>query len=154
MKKTAKTADLEKRIEELTGDLQRMRADFENYRKRVEGEKEVVKQVAVENIISRLLPIIDTVERAVAHTPKEIAHDPWVEGISGLSKQLATLLAGLQLERIDASVDTVFDPELHQAVQFDNQSEGDQEVIAEELQTGYKYNGAIIRPSMVRVTTR
>lgn len=142
------------RIEDLTGDLQRTRADFENYRKRVEVEKQNARAAGESMAILRLLPVIDNIERAIVHIPEELADNKWAQGVTGLVKQLEKALESLNLKRIEASAGTVFNPELHEAIQFDEEAEGDQEVIAEELQAGYALNGQPIRHAMVKVTRK
>ena len=150
--KTKKTEDLEQQLGELTLDLQRTRADFENYRKRVEAEKQSAQDLGQTKAIMKLLPVIDTIERAIANVPAELADNAWAKGVAGLSKQLDKQLKEIGLEKIDAKPGTPFNPELHQAVQFDEEAEGDKEVIAEELRAGYILNGAVIRDAMVKVT--
>lgn len=147
-----KTEDLEQQLGELTLDLQRTRADFENYRKRVEAEKQAAQDLGQTKAIMKLLPVIDTIERAIANVPAELADNAWAKGVAGLSKQLDKQLKDLGLEKIDAKPGTPFNPELHQAVQFDEAAEGDKEVIAEELRAGYILNGAVVRDAMVKVT--
>lgn len=142
------------RIEDLTGDLQRTRADFENYRKRVEIEKQNARTAGESMAILRLLPVIDNIERAIVHVPEELADNKWTQGITGLVKQLEKALESLNLKRIEATPGTVFDPELHEAIQFDEDTDGDQEVIAEELQAGYMLNGQPIRHAMVKVARK
>ncbi len=153
-KKKTDDAAMQQQLEELTLDLQRTRADFENYRKRVDGEKQLAKENGEKQAVLKLLPVIDTIERAIVHTPEDIAAHPWVQGVGGLIKQLDSALAAMDLKRIVADQGTVFDPELHQAVQFDDTAEGEQEVIAEELQAGYTLGGTPIRHAMVRVTRK
>ena len=150
--KTKKTEDLEQQLGELTLDLQRTRADFENYRKRVEAEKQAAQDLGQTKAIMKLLPVIDTIERAIANVPAELADNAWAKGVAGLNKQLDKQLKDLGLEKIDAKPGTPFNPELHQAVQFDEAAEGDKEVIAEELRAGYILNGAVVRDAMVKVT--
>jgi len=147
-----KTEDLEQQLGELTLDLQRTRADFENYRKRVEAEKQAAQGLGQTKAIMKLLPVIDTIERAIANVPAELADNAWAKGVAGLSKQLDKQLKDLGLEKIDAKPGTPFNPELHQAVQFDEAAEGDKEVIAEELRAGYILNGAVVRDAMTKVT--
>lgn len=142
----------EAKIVELTQDLQRIRADFENYRKRTEAEKEEARQTGKRQAVLSLLPVIDNIERAIAHRPKELADNPWAEGVANLVKNLEKSLSSLNLSRIDASVGTVFDPRLHEAIQFDEDSTGSREVIAEELQPGYMLGASVIRHAMVKVT--
>lgn len=139
---------------ELTADLQRVRADFENYRKRVEVEKQQASEMGEMRAIYKLLPVIDTIERAIAHVPKELKDNQWAMGVMALEKQLEKQLSDMELIRIDSKKGTKFDPELHQAVQFDEEAEGKDEVIDEELQAGYTLRGTPIRHAMVRVTKK
>jgi molecular chaperone GrpE len=154
MAKSKKQQELETQIEEITLDLQRTRADFENYRKRVELEKTQARQSGQTHAIMQLLPTIDNIERAIAHVPAELKDNNWAQSIVGLTKQLDKSLAALNLTRIDATEGSVFNPELHEAVQFDEEAEGDQEVIAEELQAGYSLNDIPVRHAMVKVTKK
>lgn len=154
MAKSKKQEELEQQLGELTADLQRTRADFENYRKRSEADKASMYQAGQGAAILKLLPVIDNIERAVAHTPEELADNKWAQGVKSLVKNLEKALAGLNLERIDATPGTVFNPELHEAIQFDEDAEGEQEVIAEELQAGYLLSGQPVRHAMVKVTRK
>lgn len=151
MTKKKKDEDYEQQLGELTLDLQRTRADFENYRKRIESEKAMARADGKITAISQLLPIVDTIERAIAHTPEELKDNAWAAGIAGLLKKLDKMLADLGVRRIDAKVGAPFNPELHDAVQFD-ESDGEHEVIAEELQAGYMLGDDVLRHSMVKVT--
>lgn len=150
--KGKKTDELEQQIAELTGDLQRTRADFENYRKRVEMEKTAAREAGQSAAILKLLPVIDNIERAVMHVPQDLTENKWAQGVAGLAKNLDKSLEALNLKRIEASEGTEFNPELHEAIQFDEDAEGEKEVIATELQAGYLLNGRPIRHAMVKVT--
>lgn len=154
MSKTKKQTKHEQKIDELTADLQRVRADFENYRKRNEVEIANAHQNGGDSMILKLLPVIDTLERAVNHMPEDISDHKWVKGVGGVAKNLEKMLSELEIIRIEAKPGQTFDPELHYAVQVDEDSSGDTEVIAEELQSGYKRNGVVLRHSMVKVTHR
>ena len=145
---------LQLKIDELTTDLKRTRADFENYRKRVDDEKAAIRIAGAEKATVDLLPVIDNVERAIAHIPQDINQHPWVKGIESLIKQLDKTLAHLGVARIDSKAGTLFNPELHQAVQMDEDAEGDTEIIDSELQAGYTLNSRVIRHAMVRVTRK
>ena len=147
-----RTEDLQQQLGELTLDLQRTRADFENYRKRVEAEKQSAHQMGQAKSVMKLLPVIDTIERAVANVPEELQDNAWAMGVAGLNKQLDKQLKEIGLEKINAKPGTLFNPELHQAIQFDESAEGDKEVIAEELRAGYTLDGVVIRDAMVKVT--
>lgn len=154
MAKSKGQVELEQQLGELTADLQRTRADFENYRKRVEQEKIAARASGQTAAILKLLPVIDNIERAVVHVPDELKDNKWAAGVAALAKNLEKSLEGLHLKRITATKGTEFDPELHEAIQFDEEAEGETEVIAEELQAGYLLDGQPIRHAMVRVTRR
>lgn len=146
--------DMSQQVADLTADLQRTRADFENYRKRVEGEKAAARASGQSSAIHKLLPVIDTIDRAVAHMPVELADNKWVDGVAKLPKSLEKALQSLGVMRINAAPGVEFDPSLHEAIQFDEEATGDKEVIAEELQAGYSLDGIPIRPAMVKVTRK
>lgn len=144
--------EFEQQLGELTLDLQRTRADFENYRKRMETEKTAAREAGQASAIMKLLPVVDNIERAIAYTPEELKDNKWVQGVGSLVKNLEKSLESLNLARIDAKVGTEFNPELHEAIQFDEDATGEKEVVEEELQAGYTLNGHVIRHAMVKVT--
>ena len=127
--------------------LKRLRADFENFRRRTNKEKEEVGQVAKEEFIRALLPLIDNFSRAMA---ADKSSDNFYQGISMIAKQFAEILQNQGLEPINAE-GQMFDPNFHQAVgrvQNDTLPEG---AVAAVLQTGYKMNDRVLRPAMVQV---
>ncbi|MBR2589278.1 nucleotide exchange factor GrpE [Candidatus Saccharibacteria bacterium] len=128
------------KIVELTADLQRTRADFENYRKQMDLQKAQTAEFAREETIKKVLPLLDDFERAIAATP----------GLEPLAKNLEKTTKELGLEKINSNVDTEFNPDYHDAVMMEG-GDGNKEVIAESLRSGYIYNGAVIRPAMVKV---
>lgn len=152
MAKSKIQEQLEQQIGELTVDLQRTRADFENYRKRAESDKLQARESGQASAILKLLPVIDNIERAIAYTPAELKDNSWVQSVAGLTKNLDKSLESLNLKRIDATAGTPFNPDFHEAIQFDEEATGEHEVIAEELQAGYTLNGYPIRHAMVKVT--
>jgi molecular chaperone GrpE len=154
MTKSKKQTELEQQIGELTQDLQRTRADFENYRKRADEEKARARETGATSMIMKLLPVVDTIERAIDVIPQDLAENQWVKGIAGVGKQLTKQLDALEIKKIDATPGAPFNPDIHQAVQFDEESEGETEVIAEELQPGYTLNGVVIRHAMVKVVRK
>ncbi len=153
MPKNKKQEDLEQRLGELTLDLQRTRADFENFRKRVDTEKAMARSNGRLSAILELLPLLDTIERATNHIPDRLATDSWAQGVVGLAKRLDKAMKNLGISRIVVKPGDRFDPSLHEAVQFE-EAEGDHEVIAEELQAGYKLGDEVLRHSMVKVTRK
>lgn len=138
-KKEVSAEDLEKKITELTNDLQRTRADFENYRKQVEGQKLVEKKSAKLATVYKMLPLLDDIERAVVT----------YEELKPLEKSLEKTLKELGLVRIDSKKGVEFNPDIFEAVMVEG--EGEKEVVAETLRPGYYYEGEVLRPAMVRV---
>jgi molecular chaperone GrpE len=96
-----------------------------------------------------LLPVIDNLERALKHVPKELENNDYVKGVQGVVKQFEKTLAELGVERIK-TVNEPFDPRYHEAVSME-EGDGDTEVVSEELQAGYKLGDEVIRHAMVRV---
>lgn len=152
MAKSQKQEELEQQVGELTLDLQRTRADFENYRKRVDADRAATYQHGQSAAVVKLLPVIDNIERAIAHMPPELADNKWAQGVTSLVKNIEKSLESMNVKRIEATPGTVFNPELHEAIQIDEDAEGDKEVVAEELQAGYTHAGVPIRHAMVKVT--
>lgn len=149
-----RVVELEQQVSELTQDLQRTRADFENYRKRVDEEKVRARELGAEQVVVKLLPIFDTIDKAVAHFPDDLKGNAWAEGVASISKNLTKLIDDLKLEKIEADAGkTKFDPELHHAISVD-ETDGETEIVAEELQSGYKLKGNVVRESLVRVTRK
>ena len=142
MKKTTEknnNEELNAKIVELTNDLQRTRADFENFRKQVEQQKETEKSRAKLATIYKVLPLLDDIDRAIG-TYAELAP---------LSKSMEKTLGELGLKKIEAGAEIEFDPDLHEAVMAEG--EGEKEAISEVLRPGYYYEDIVLRPAMVKV---
>jgi len=149
---TPKTTRTEAKIAELTADLQRIQAEFMNYKRRNEGEYLQAIQTGKERAIIALLPIIDSIERAIEHEPKDIKDHTWVKGITVLAKQLDGQLETIGLKKIGV-IGEIFDPNKHEAVVLDK-SEGETEVISGVVQTGYQFGEDVLRPAIVKVTRK
>jgi molecular chaperone GrpE len=147
--KVGKTTITSTKIAELTVDLQRLQAEFINYKNRAELERGQAVQIGKEQAIVALLPIIDSIERAIEHEPKDIKNHVWVKGITVLAKQLDSQLEAIGLKKI-GQVGEVFDPNKHEAVVLD-EGEGETEVISGVIQTGYQFGEDILRPAIVKV---
>ena len=137
-------------LAEMTADLQRTRADFENFRKNVESRVSSAQTLGEKKAILAILPFLDDVERAISHLPSDLAENAWAQNVVKMSKNLEKNLAKIGVERIDSSAGVLFDPELHEAIQFDDEGDGE-EIVAEELRAGYKIRGEILRHAMVKV---
>jgi len=153
MSKSPKVAkpskQLEQQVVELTEALQRERADSENIRRRHEEQIGAIKNLVKTNVVRELLPVIDNFERSLKHVPKDLETNDYVQGVRAVVKQFDKTLTDIGVERIK-TVGEVFNPLYHEAVAVD-EGEGSLEVVAEELQAGYKIGGDIIRHAIVKV---
>ncbi|MDB5175618.1 MAG: grpE [Candidatus Saccharibacteria bacterium] len=144
--------DWQQKIDDLTSALQHERADAMNLRRRHNEEMAGLRNRIRSSVISDLLPVIDNFERALKHVPEDLAEHDYIKGIQGVVKQFEKTLGDMGVERI-ATVDQPFDPKYHEAVSME-EGEGSEEVVSEELQSGYKLGDDVIRHAMVRVTTK
>jgi molecular chaperone GrpE len=143
---------LAKENAELNNAMLRERADAMNIRKRAEDEKLKLGSYYKALVVKELLPTIDNFERALKSVPKELESNDYIKGIESTVKQFAATLNKLGVERIK-TVGEVFNPELHEAVTMD-EGDGKEEIVTEELQSGYTMNGEVLRHSMVRVSLK
>ena len=142
-----KKDEKEDKIAELTDRLQRQMAEFENYRKRTEKEKSTMYDMGARDILEKLLPVVDNFERGLEGADEK---DPFAEGMAMIYRQLMTMLTEAGVEPIEA-VGKEFDPNLHNAVMHIDDEQYGENIVAEELQKGYKYKDHVIRFSMVKV---
>ena len=134
-----KNEELEEKIIELTNDLQRTRADFENFRKQIEVQKSTERETVKFATVYKILPLLDDMERAINS----------YEELAPLKKSLEKTMQDLDLARIASEKGVEFNPDLHDAVMVEG--DGEKEVIAETLRPGYFYEGKVLRPAMVKV---
>ena len=141
--------ELEMQVAQLTEALQRERADAMNLRRRHDEEKAEMGVFYKSQVLESLLPAIDNLELSLKHVPQALATDNYVKGVQSVAKQFDEALASLGLEKIP-TVGEHFNPHLHEAVQHED-GDGEDDVVSEELQTGWKIGEKIIRPAMVKV---
>lgn len=137
-------------VEALTEALQRERADSANIRRRHDEQLASLKNIVKAGVVRDLLPVIDNFERALKHVPKELADNDYVKGVQGVVKQFEKVLSDIGVVRIK-TVGEPFDPTFHEAVSMED-ADGDTEIVAEELQSGYTIGDEVLRHAMVRVT--
>jgi molecular chaperone GrpE len=140
---------LQAQIAELTDALQRERADAVNLRRRHDEQVASLKNVVKANVVRDLLPVIDNFERALKHVPKELEANDYIKGVQAVVKQFEKTLADMGVEKIK-TVGGPFDPRYHEAVQMED-GDGAQEIVSEELQSGYRVGDDVIRHAMVKV---
>lgn len=149
---TKETTDINPKdiqIQELTDTIKRLQADFENYKKRIEREKEQFVGYSCENIIKKILPFLDSFELSLKNSQN---HEDFLKGIELIYSQLWEILEKEGLEKIKAEGE-MFNPEEHEAL-LSQQSEAKENTILEELQKGYMLKGKIIRPTKVKVAKK
>lgn len=130
-------------------DLQRLKAEFENYRKRMLKEQTALVERASAAVVERLLPVLDNFELALLAADRTKDYQSMVRGVEMVYGEFIEVLKKEGLERIDA-LHKPFDPELHEAVMH-AEGEGDTVVVVDEMRPGYRFAGRVLRPVMVKV---
>jgi molecular chaperone GrpE len=129
---------------------QRARAEFANYKKRVERENEDARQLITSEIILHYLSIMDDLERALENAPEEEEFLEWVSGIDLIYQKLGAILESEGVEAIETEGER-FDPNLHEAISYEESEDFESGSVIAVTQHGYKLGDRIIRPTMVRV---
>lgn len=129
------------------GNWQRAEADFANYKKRVEQDRAEFAHFANAGLISALLPVVDDFERALENAAADPEAAPWMEGMQLIYRKLRSVLEDHGLTEIEAE-GSKFDPHLHEAVMC---VEGEEGIVCEEVQKGYRLRDRLLRPAMVKV---
>ncbi len=125
----------------------RLMADFQNFKRRVEKEKTDIYSYANEKLVTELLAVLDNFERALEHGDEE---ESFLQGMNNIFKMLKGVLEKSGLEEIEA-LGCEFDPNFHNAVMTEDSDEYESNHVSCVLQKGYKLNGKVIRPAMVKV---
>ena len=141
---------LNEKISELEDKVKRQMAEFDNFRKRTDKEKNAMFETGAKSVIEKILPVVDNFERGLASIPEEEKGTPFAEGMEMIYKQLIGELEKMEVKPIPA-VGEEFDPNLHNAVMQVESDEYESGVIAQELQKGYTYRDSVVRHSMVAV---
>lgn len=149
---------LEKEIESLRQDVEeqkdgwlRTRADFENYKKRVQRDAERSHQDSMTSVIKAFLSVSDDLERALKNQPENQEVESWVNGIELIHQKLMNQMKNLGVERLDVKPGDEFDPNIHEAITQEENPDFEDGQIIDVIQPGYKISTRIIRPAMVRV---
>lgn len=129
--------------------LQRLKAEFDNYRKRAERERGQLEDRITGDFCKKLLPILDDLERALTHTKG--SSEAMLSGVELVHQNLWGLLEREGLSRVPA-VGRAFDPYIHEAVMVEGNHSGPGEIVTEEIQAGYQYRGRLLRPAKVKVS--
>jgi molecular chaperone GrpE len=148
----AAPADAKPLTDDNVAALQRMAADFANYRKRTDAERVEFAKFAKSDVIAKLLDVLDAYDRALATVPEDLVGAPWVEGMWLIERKLRQILEAEGLTSID-SLGQPFDPYLHQAVAH-IESDAPEGTVINEHQKAYRLHDRVIRPAMVTVAKK
>ncbi|MEP7360609.1 MAG: nucleotide exchange factor GrpE [Chloroflexota bacterium] len=129
---------------------QRSAADFSNYKRRTEQEREAMVGLANEILLAKLLTIIDDFDRAIANMPADLQGVSWVGGISAIDRKLDQLLESEGLTPIEA-LGKQFDPHEHEAIAQEDRPGVPEGTVVAQLQKGYRIRDRVLRPAMVAV---
>ncbi len=143
-------AALELEAEEHKNNWMRAMADFKNYKRRTETERDDLIRNASAGLILKLLPVVDDLTRAMAHVPAEISNNQWFNGVKQVQRKFELVLEGAGVQVIPA-VGEDFDPNVHEAVMYEEAGDDQAHKVVEELQRGYKLGERVLRPTMVKV---
>lgn len=149
-KSDKKQDKMKEQLDELSDKVMRQMAEFDNYRKRTEKEKQQMFETGARTVIEKLLPVVDNFERGLAALKEDAEKTPFEEGMLMTYKQLMSELEKLEVKPLDA-VGKEFDPNLHNAVMHVDDEEVGENIVVEELQKGYTYRDTVVRHSMVKV---
>lgn len=149
---------LEAELERIAGEkdalheqLLRTMADMQNYKRRVEQDRQALQLRATESLLNDLLPVLDSFDRTLAAAQKGASLESMVEGIMGVDRQLRTTLEARRLSRV-ATVGHKFDENVHEAILVDPDSEAPEGTIVDELEAGYRLGDIVLRPARVKVS--
>ncbi|WP_440602563.1 nucleotide exchange factor GrpE [Bacillus sp. GB_SG_008] len=145
-----KVDELQAKLSETEGRMLRLQADFENYKRRVQLDKQAAEKYRSQSLVSDILPALDNFERAMQVEASDEQMKSLLQGMEMVYRQLLEALNKEGVEAIEA-VGKQFDPHEHQAVMQVEDSEFESNAVVEELQKGYKLKDRVIRPSMVKV---
>jgi len=137
------------RAEEYLDSLQRERAAFQNYKKRVERERADQGRVITGNVLLKFLPVLDDFYRAMELVPED-EQDQWFEGMALILRKLEQILQDEGVSEIKA-LGEPFDPNLHEAVGMDDSTQADSGTVTQVMQRGYLLGDRVLRPALVRV---
>ena len=141
---------LNQKVDEFSDGWQRERAEFANYRKRMNRNLDAQKVNNKIDIINKYLTVKDDLERALKNMPASLIDEPWIDGIQLINQKLSNRLDGEGIEPIPAE-GLAFDPAVHEAISHEDDPEVKSGFIIEVIQQGYTINERVVRPSQVRV---
>ncbi len=129
---------------------QRARAEFANYKKRVERELKDSHSSAAGSVLKDVLPVIDDLERAMNNIPEDLQGNAWIGGVNMIQRKLYKILENYQVTVLDPTGEP-FDPNLHEAIGMEDSDDVDSGHVTATMQKGYVQGERVLRPALVRV---
>jgi molecular chaperone GrpE len=144
-------AEAEEKVAEYLDGWQRAQAAFANFRKRTEAEQAHWRGTANAQLLTRLLPVLDDFRRAFETVPESYNDDPWLDGIRLVQRKVKAILDSESVTPIELECGDAFDPNIHQAVLYQEVEGFDEGEVVAEIETGYTMGDRVLRPSLVVV---
>lgn len=151
VKKKKITKKSEQQIIDLENQLRRLAAEFDNYRKRTDEEKQQVVQLAQSRTLLELCPVLDNFRRATEHLPQHLVDDNWVKGVLYVEKQLEQIFEQFGVKKIK-TVGEAFNPQFHEAISSEPSGTVPEHTILNEVESGYEQQGKVLKPAKVIVS--
>jgi len=142
--------EIKKQLDESTDGWQRERADFVNYKKRIDRERDLQRGIVTGELCKKFLVVLDDLERAMKNRPQEGDGANWADGIDLVIRKMQGILEMENIQRIPAEIE-LFDPNRHEAVSSEASNDHESGAIIEVLQQGYLIGDRVLRPALVRV---
>ncbi len=130
----------------------RLAAEFDNYRRRTEEERQALVGMVQARTLLELTPVLDNFRRATNHLPEDLKGNNWVTGVLYVEKQLEGIFEQLGLQKIK-TVGEPFNPQLHEAIETEPNETIDKDHICSEVEAGYQLNGKVLKPAKVKVSS-
>jgi molecular chaperone GrpE len=150
---TAALSEAEARAAEYLDGWQRARAEFANYRRRQEQQRQQMQVVAKASVLLQLLPVMDDLKRALEAVPEESEENPWLSGVEQVQRKWQAALERVGLSVLPVEAGDAFDPNVHEALTHEPCAELEAGKIIQVVQPGYEVDDTVLRPALVRVSS-
>ena len=150
---TAALSEAEARAAEYLDGWQRARAEFANYRRRQEQQRQQMQVAAKASVLVQLLPVMDDLKRALEAVPEESEENPWLSGVEQVQRKWRAALERVGLSVLPVEAGDAFDPNVHEALTHEPCAEVEAGKIIQVVQPGYEVDDTVLRPALVRVSS-
>lgn len=147
----ASLEEAQKKEQENLEGWMRERADFSNYKKRIDRDQETARNRYKSNVLEKFIPVLDDLELAYQHRPEDSEAAAWADGIELIIRKFNSVMENEGLKKIEVKAGDKLDPNIHMAVSYEDNDEFGSEEIIEVLKNGYRMGDRVINPAIVRV---